>query len=63
MIFHENRLPADDSHEKAYLIYFEIGKDVAKFVVLAILKGLRKGALLTRITTRFSTLPVTVSVF
>ena len=22
MIFHENRLPADDSHEKSYLIFF-----------------------------------------
>ena len=42
MIFHENRLLADDSQEKAYLIYFEIGKDVAKFVVLAI-KGWEKG--------------------
>ena len=42
MIFHENRLPADDSYEKAYLVYFEIGKDVAKFVVLAIFKRVEK---------------------
>ena len=34
MIFHENRLPADDSHEISYLIFFlKIRKDVAKFVV------------------------------
>ena len=33
MLFHENRLLADDSHEIYYLIFFEISKDVAKFVV------------------------------
>ena len=34
MIFHENRLPADDSHEISYLIFFsKIGKEVANFVV------------------------------
>ena len=34
MIFHENRLLADDSHEISYLIFlFKIRKDVAKFVV------------------------------
>ena len=33
MIFHENRLLADDSHEISYLIFSKIGKDVAKFVV------------------------------
>ena len=33
MIFHENRLLADDSHEIAYLFFSKIGKDVAKFVV------------------------------
>ena len=34
MIFHENRLPADDSHEISYLIFFlKIRKDIAKFVV------------------------------
>ena len=33
MIFHENRLLADDSHEILYLIFFlKNGKDVAKFV-------------------------------
>ena len=34
MIFHENRLLVDDSHEIAYLIFSEIRKDVAKCVVL-----------------------------
>ena len=33
MIFHENRLLADDSHVISYLIFVKIGKDVAKFVV------------------------------
>ena len=33
MIFHENRLPADDSHEISYLIFLKIRKDVSKFVV------------------------------
>ena len=33
MIFHENRLLADDSHEISYLIFSKIGKDVSKFVV------------------------------
>ena len=34
MIFHENRLLADDSHEVSYLIFFlKIEKDIAKFVV------------------------------
>ena len=34
MIFHENCLPADDSHEISFLIFFsKIRKDVAKFVV------------------------------
>ena len=39
MIFHENRLLADDSHVISYLIiYFtlllsKIGKDVSKFVI------------------------------
>ena len=33
MIFHENRLLADDSHEISYLILSIIGKDFAKFVV------------------------------
>ena len=33
MIFHENRLPADISHEISYLIFSKIENDVAKFVV------------------------------
>ena len=33
MVFHENRLLAEDSDEKSYLIFSKIGKDVAKFVV------------------------------
>ena len=34
MIFHENRLLADDSHEISYLIFIlKIVKDVQKFVV------------------------------
>ena len=33
MIFHENRLLTDDSHEISYLIFSKIRKDVEKFVV------------------------------
>ena len=33
MTFHENRLPADDSHVISYLIFSKIKKDFAKFVV------------------------------
>ena len=33
MIFHENRLLADDSHKILYLTFSKIGKDLAKFVV------------------------------
>ena len=34
MVFHENRLLADDSHEISYLIFFsKIKKDVVKIVV------------------------------
>ena len=33
MIFHENRLLADDSHEISYLIFSKNKKDVAKMVV------------------------------
>ena len=33
MIFHENRLLADDSHEISYLIVLLIGKYTTKFVV------------------------------
>ena len=32
MIFHENRLLADDSHEISYLILSKIRKDCGKFV-------------------------------
>ena len=33
MIFHENRLLADDSHEISYLFFTKIEENVAKFVV------------------------------
>ena len=33
MIFHENRLPADDSHVISYLFLTKIGKEVSKRVV------------------------------
>ena len=33
MIFHENCLLADDSHEISYLIFLKIKKDIAKFFV------------------------------
>ena len=33
MIFHENRLLADDSHEISNYFFLKIRKDVAKFVV------------------------------
>ena len=42
MIFHENRLLADDSHEISYLIFSKIGKKIsqnlssAAFVILAL---------------------------
>ena len=39
MIFHENRLLADDSHEISYLIFSKIGKDVANCVSAAIVIG------------------------
>ena len=35
MIFHENRLLADDSHVISYLIFSKIWKDVAKLAVAA----------------------------
>ena len=48
MIFHENRLLADDSHELSFLISFKIRKDVAKFVVCCSpdwrFKGLQKSS-------------------
>ena len=34
MIFHENCLLADDSHEISYLIFLKIRKDVIKFVMI-----------------------------
>ena len=37
MIFHENRLLADDSHEISYLVFNTNKKDVAKFVAAAVL--------------------------
>ena len=36
MIFHENHLLADDSHEIAYLIFSKIRKDVAEGVIGAL---------------------------
>ena len=40
MIFHENRLLADDSHEVSYLIFFQkIGKDVANLSSAAVVIG------------------------
>ena len=40
MIFHENRLLADDSHEISYLIFFStIGKDVENFSSAAVVIG------------------------
>ena len=39
MIFHENRLLADDSHELSYLFISKIGKDVAKFSSAAVVIG------------------------
>ena len=39
MIFHENRLLADDSHEISYLIFLKIGKDVAKLSSAAVVIG------------------------
>ena len=41
MIFHENRLLADDSHELSYLIYFENWKDFAKIVAAVVIGALR----------------------
>ena len=35
MIFHENRLRADDSHEISYLIFSKSGKDVEKYFTSA----------------------------
>ena len=34
MIFHENCLLADNSHERSYLFFSKLMKDVTKFVAL-----------------------------
>ena len=39
MIFHENRLLADDSHEISYLIFFELGKMSPNLSSAAVLIG------------------------
>ena len=39
MIFHENRLLPDDSHEVSYLFFSKIGKDVANLSSAAVLIG------------------------
>ena len=55
MIFHENRLLADDSHEISYLIFSKIGKDFAKFAVCCSCDWRFKGLLdilMTLITVR-----------
>ena len=51
MLCHENRLLADDSHEISYL-FSQIGKDVTKCVVAAVVIGalrVRKVLVLTSI--------------
>ena len=40
MIFHENRLPADDSHEISYLIFFQkLGKMTQNLSSAAVVIG------------------------
>ena len=39
MIFHENRLLADDSHEISYLIFWKIRKMLQKLPSAAVLIG------------------------
>ena len=39
MIFHENRLLADESQVKSYFIYSKIRKDVAKVLSAAVVIG------------------------
>ena len=60
MIFHENRLLADDSHIISYLIFVEIGKNVAKFVVCCShdwrFKGLDETVHLLSLTRAFTSL-------
>ena len=44
MIFHENRLPADDSHEISYLIFFqELGEMSTNLSSAAVVIGADKG--------------------
>ena len=43
MIFHENRLPADDSHEISYLIFFQkLRKMLQKLSSAAVMIGARR---------------------
>ena len=39
MMFHENRLLADDSHVISYLIFVKIGKGLAKMSTAAVVIG------------------------
>ena len=39
MVFHENRLLADDSHEISYLIFCKIRKDVENLSSAAVMIG------------------------
>ena len=39
MIFHENRLLADNSHEISYLFFLKIGKDVSNLSSAAVVIG------------------------
>ena len=43
MIFHKNRLPADDSHVIPYLIFSKTRKDVAQYIVCCSRDRLLKG--------------------
>ena len=36
MIFHENRLLADDSHEISYLIFFKMSQNLSSAAVLMV---------------------------
>ena len=42
MIFHENHLLADNSHEISYLIFSKIKKDVAKLSAAVVIGALRE---------------------
>ena len=39
MIFHENRLPADDSHEILSLFFFKLGKMLENLLSAAVVTG------------------------